>query len=145
MSIRLRDLRARAGLTQEQIAEATDLKYGTYVKIENGQRGGSRETLQKLADYYGIPLEKLVYGDRGDPEGDAPITIPLPKSFTPAQIQQVRDFIGYLEWKNSSGAGYRSEGVREEVKEFAAERESGIDTKEELIPVIKQDNDRYPK
>lgn len=145
MAIRLLNLRTAQGLTQEEVAEKAGLSPAGYIKIERGERHGKQETLEKIAAALKVSLPEILYGEEGDPEQEAAIRIPLPKSFTPAQIQQVRDFIGYLEWKSGEGAGYRSGGVREEIKEAAAKHEAAIDAEKESMTVIKPANNSYPK
>lgn len=58
--MRLRELRAVFGLSQEELAEQAGLNYKHYQEIE---RGGKREvrfsTFVKIADAFGIPLQHL--------------------------------------------------------------------------------------
>lgn len=58
--VRLRELRAVFGISQEELAEQAGLNYKHYQEIE---RGGKREvrfsTFVKIADAFGIPLQHL--------------------------------------------------------------------------------------
>ena len=56
----LKQERLRRGLSLKQVAQATGLSVRTIIRIENDQRLGDVETLAKLAEFYGIPLENLV-------------------------------------------------------------------------------------
>lgn len=59
---RIRQLRIRRGLTQEQLAEKLNVS-GTYiVKIESNQRTGSVEFAVELANCFGISLDYLLLG-----------------------------------------------------------------------------------
>jgi transcriptional regulator with XRE-family HTH domain len=53
----LRILRFTRNLTQQEVAEALNMKVRTLSRIENGVGNPRRETLQKLADFYGVTLE----------------------------------------------------------------------------------------
>jgi DNA-binding XRE family transcriptional regulator len=60
LKIRLRELRKKAGLTQEQYAEAAKFSYKYYQGIERGQWTNLRlRTLEKLARGYGIAIHEL--------------------------------------------------------------------------------------
>jgi transcriptional regulator with XRE-family HTH domain len=64
LSKRLRELRHKAGLTQEAFAEQAKFSYKYYQGIERGQWTNLRlRTLQALADGYGISLSALL-GDK---------------------------------------------------------------------------------
>jgi transcriptional regulator with XRE-family HTH domain len=61
---RLRHLRKRAGLTQEQFAERAGLSYKYYQQIEAGRKQDLRlSTLERLARAHRIKLSKLLAGD----------------------------------------------------------------------------------
>lgn len=58
---RLRELRKKAGLTQEAFAEKAKFSYKYYQGIERGQWTNLRlRTLEKLADGYGVELWELL-------------------------------------------------------------------------------------
>ena len=60
---RLRELRKKAGLTQEAFAERAQFSYKYYQGIERGQWTNLRlRTLQKLAKGYGVTLSELFRG-----------------------------------------------------------------------------------
>lgn len=59
---RIRQLRKRRELTQEQLAEKLNVS-GTYiVKIESNQRTGSVEFAVELAHCFGVSLDYLLLG-----------------------------------------------------------------------------------
>jgi transcriptional regulator with XRE-family HTH domain len=60
LTIRLRALRQKSGLTQEAYAEQAKFSYKYYQGIERGQWTNLRlKTLEKLAKGYGIALHEL--------------------------------------------------------------------------------------
>lgn len=60
LRVRLRELRQKAGLTQEAYAEQAKFSYKYYQGIERGQWTNLRlRTLEKLADGYGVSLQEL--------------------------------------------------------------------------------------
>ena len=46
-------------LTQEALAAAVNVSRNAIAKYENGNGEPSFETMQAIADYFGIPLEEL--------------------------------------------------------------------------------------
>jgi transcriptional regulator with XRE-family HTH domain len=61
---RLRQLRASAGLTQEQFAEKAGISYKYYQQIESGRKRDLRlSTLERLAKAHRIPLSQLLAED----------------------------------------------------------------------------------
>lgn len=61
ISSRLKVLRTRHGLTQEQAAELTGLAYKHYQSIEAGRRKHIwLETVERLAHAYGLQVHELV-------------------------------------------------------------------------------------
>lgn len=52
----LRGIRIRTGVARE-----IGISYSMLCKIEDGKRVPSDETMQRIADYYGEPVEKIFY------------------------------------------------------------------------------------
>lgn len=58
---KLQEVRQKAGLTQQQLAQATDLSYSTLAKIERGAiKTPSVFTIQKIAQTTGVSLDELM-------------------------------------------------------------------------------------
>lgn len=57
---RIREAREAAGLTQEQLAEATDLVRNTIGNVEQGHYSPRLDSLIMIADAVRVPLEQLV-------------------------------------------------------------------------------------
>ncbi|WP_231883495.1 helix-turn-helix transcriptional regulator [Anoxybacillus sp. B7M1] len=53
-------LRKERNLTQNQAANCVGIKRSTYACIEKGLRNPSLQTAAKIADFFDIPIEKLV-------------------------------------------------------------------------------------
>lgn len=58
--IRLKDIRAKVGFSQMEVAKKLDLPISTYNQYETGKNQPSIETLCKLADFYHCSLDELV-------------------------------------------------------------------------------------
>lgn len=67
--MRLRSLRERKCLTQEEIAKKVSLSQNGYSSYESGRTEPSISTLCKLADFYDVSLDYLVGRDRIDDVG----------------------------------------------------------------------------
>lgn len=63
---RIRDLRIDSNLTQSEAAERMGFSLSGYCKLEQGQNGGSIDSLIMVADYYHISIDYLVYGEDRD-------------------------------------------------------------------------------
>jgi len=57
--IRLQTLRRQAGLTQEQLAEATEVSVDFISLVERGINAPSFDTLEKLAKALGVSIQEL--------------------------------------------------------------------------------------
>ena len=57
---RLQQLRKRSGLSQEQLAERLSVARQTISKWENGQALPEIDTLIRLSDLYGVPIDQMV-------------------------------------------------------------------------------------
>jgi len=60
LALRLRELRLKAGLTQEQIAPQIDVARATYAGYEVGKSVPDIYTLEKIANVYGVSLDYLI-------------------------------------------------------------------------------------
>ena len=56
----LRELRTRAGMTQEYVAEALDISRQAVSKWESGASEPTSANLSALAELYGVPEEELM-------------------------------------------------------------------------------------
>ena len=58
--IKLKDIRAKVGFSQMEVAKKLDLPISTYNQYETGKNQPSIEMLCKLADFYHCSLDELV-------------------------------------------------------------------------------------
>ena len=49
---RLRELRENIHATQQELADALEISYSHYTRVEEGRRGMSLKMLYRLVDYY---------------------------------------------------------------------------------------------
>lgn len=61
MELRIRDLREDRDLKQRQIAEYLMCDQSLYSKYERGERELPLEYAAKLADFYGVSVDYLIY------------------------------------------------------------------------------------
>lgn len=57
----LRKLRTQRGLSQVEVAKRLELKQNTLSHYENGKSYPDMATLLKIADYFNVSLDELVY------------------------------------------------------------------------------------
>ncbi len=60
---RLRELRDRAMLSQEELARQAGVSRATVADLETGKRGAQASTGRKLAEALGVPPGELVVGE----------------------------------------------------------------------------------
>ena len=89
---RLRELRIKAGLKQEDLIKRFSLSSGRYSQYETGKRKPDYDLLIELADFYNVSLDLRDI-----------------KDITPEMASEVRQFISYLKHKEESAAGTAAE------------------------------------
>ena len=57
---RLAELRSKAGLTQQELADKIKISRATYAQYEIGRRHPDYETLQRLADYFEVSIDYMM-------------------------------------------------------------------------------------
>lgn len=63
---RLKELRKEKKLTQQELAEKTDIPYRTLQRWENGESQIKPDKAQKLADFFGVSIAHLLGYDDND-------------------------------------------------------------------------------
>lgn len=76
---RLRDLRQRSGLTQEEAARGSGLAHNTYVRYETGVRSPNAEAIFILSDFFHCSPSWLFRGYDGSEPQDPPARDPQTK------------------------------------------------------------------
>jgi len=64
----IKALRDEKGLTQQQIAELIHMHRSNYSKVEKGERDLSLESVNKIAQYFGMTIDQLVNFDGNMPD-----------------------------------------------------------------------------
>ena len=60
MRLRLREVRERLLVTQEELADRTGLSRTTISRLENDLQGARISTVRRLAEALGVPPEELI-------------------------------------------------------------------------------------
>ena len=68
ISKRLKALRESVGLSQNKLAQISEIKQSSINRYENGSATPSPENMVKLADYYDVSLD-YIYGRTDNPQG----------------------------------------------------------------------------
>lgn len=68
MNNRLRDLRNRFNLRQEDLADKVGVSRQTIISIENGRYNPSLQLAHKLAKVFGLPIEDVFIFEEGGNE-----------------------------------------------------------------------------
>lgn len=84
----LKLLRENKKLTKKQVADAINVTERAYITYEYGQRDISTETLQKLADFYGVTTDYLL----GRPDAKPPAD-PVEEFVDRVQMQEQEQII----------------------------------------------------
>ena len=64
----LKEYREQKGLLQKEVANAIGVHPSNYSKMEKGERDVSIEVADKLAKYYGLTLDQLIYKQDNTPK-----------------------------------------------------------------------------
>ena len=67
----IRELRKEKGITQEQLAEALNTSRRTVSRWETGVNMPDLDVLPQLAEFFGVDIRELFYGERKDKTMDA--------------------------------------------------------------------------
>ncbi len=82
----IKELREGKDLRQKEVANALNIGYSNYNKIENGVREVSVKELQRLADFYNITLDQVVSLD-----GDLPKEVVIEDKATNEQLRLIAE------------------------------------------------------
>ena len=63
---RLKNLRKKAGYTQEEVADLLNVDRRTITNIELGNKGCSVDMLMRFSKLYGVTVDYLLKGDKED-------------------------------------------------------------------------------
>lgn len=75
MGDRIKELREKAGLTQEELGEKLGIKKSAIAKYEKGRVVNiKRSTIKVMADLFGVSASFLMFGEDEDAEDDIPVS-----------------------------------------------------------------------
>ncbi|MED3710008.1 helix-turn-helix transcriptional regulator [Peribacillus frigoritolerans] len=63
LGARLKKLRSKQGLSQEELSKILGLTRGTYAHYEINKRQPDYDTLKKIADFFDVTLDYLITGN----------------------------------------------------------------------------------
>ncbi|GIM46365.1 hypothetical protein DNHGIG_19140 [Collibacillus ludicampi] len=89
---RLRGLREKRNLTQEQVAKILGITRPAYTQYETGKREPDPETLAKLAEIYQVTTDYLIKGTN-DPAQKRSILNDVIENLTPEEVEQLRTLL----------------------------------------------------
>lgn len=99
----LKKLRKAKGITQEQLAEQLNVTRQAVSSWENGINQPDVETLTRLAEYFGVTVEELIYGKKEGQAGRSASVIEVGKSSSQAGIgfgAALAMVISYTHWQS---------------------------------------------
>jgi transcriptional regulator with XRE-family HTH domain len=73
---RIREVREKRRLTQDQLAEKADVSKSFLSEVENDKRNAGAETLLKIANALGASIDYLLRGSVHETAASEPVTIP---------------------------------------------------------------------
>lgn len=57
---KIKSLRKERGLTQMQLAAATNISLGVIADVESGRRDPSKEVAKRMSEYFNVPVETFI-------------------------------------------------------------------------------------
>ena len=84
---RIREVREKRKMTQDQVAEATGLSKGFISDVEHNNRNISSQNLLKVANALGASVEYLLRGETKQPGAKEPVVIPSELSKAAEQLE----------------------------------------------------------
>lgn len=99
----IKKLRKSKGITQEQLAEQLSVTRQAISSWENGINQPDVETLARIAEYFGVTVEELIYGKQSKQEGASSSVIEVGKNGGKAGIgfgAALAMIISYTHWQS---------------------------------------------
>lgn len=89
----LKLLREKNNLTKKQVADAIGVTERAYITYEYGQRDVSTETLQRLANFYGVTTDYLLGRPEATPPVDALAQLSKDKEMSTLEEELLRKYM----------------------------------------------------
>lgn len=61
---RVREIRQKIGITQEQFSEKLEISLSAYKKLESGENQISLDSLRKMAEHFNVSIDYVLFGKR---------------------------------------------------------------------------------
>jgi transcriptional regulator with XRE-family HTH domain len=97
---RLRAMRDKIGLKQNEAAQKIGVKNNTLSSYESGDRQPDYNTLIKLADLYEISVEYLLRGTESVKKGNKNLFFFDTEGLNDEEIEDIQRHINYVKWKS---------------------------------------------
>ena len=117
---RIREVREHRRLTQDRLAEVTDISKGFLSDVENNKRNVSSEYLLRIANALGASVDYLLKGESSSAEANSHAPVVIPQALSEAAHQLNLSYSETIELLNAhhSVVARRS---NKEIKEFTIE------------------------
>jgi transcriptional regulator with XRE-family HTH domain len=117
---RIREVREHRRLTQDRLAEVTDISKGFLSDVENNKRNVSSEYLLRIANALGASVDYLLKGESSSAEANSQAPVVIPQALSEAAHQLNLSYSETIELLNAhhSVVARRS---NKEIKEFTIE------------------------
>ena len=94
--MKIKELRESRGILQIELAKQLGIARNTLSQYETGKRSPDLDTLQKIADYFNVSIERVL----GSPEKNEPDIVAFHKNksgdFTEEEREEIDNFIQYI-------------------------------------------------
>ena len=117
---RIREVREHRRLTQDRLAEVTNISKGFLSDVENNKRNVSSEYLLRIANALGANVDYLLKGESSSTDADSHAPVIIPQALSEAAHQLNLSYSETIELLNA----HRSVVARrsnKEIKEFTIE------------------------
>jgi len=116
---RIREIRAKRGMTQDQLAEKAGLSKGFLSDVENNKRNVSSQALLRIANVLAASIDYLLRGEHDQPVADRePVVIPPELSKAAQEMNwSYPETLELLDAYNSVVARRSNRAVRDFTKE----------------------------
>lgn len=98
---RLYDLRVEAGLSQEQLGKILSIGKHSISSYENDKNEPSDAIKIKIARYFHVSVDYLVGLTDNPSSSYEKECVRIPPELSDEDIREIKNFIGYLKFKNS--------------------------------------------
>ena len=99
---KLKSLREEENMTQAELSEVTGIKQSLISLLESGKRHPTRNTVDVMSNYFGVPVVKLTGTRNGEPKEVEELKRKLMEA-SPEIIAKVSSYVDFLIWEGKQG------------------------------------------